>query len=81
MLYRKRLLCQGNYYIKKNFGQRLMTIEELRDMLQSGDYGQVMNKLMYYSKNVTGTNSYWYQAKEQLKATLNQIGSPTIFWT
>ena len=40
-----------------------------------------MNKLMYYSKNVTGINSYCYQAKEQLKATLNQIGSPTIFWT
>lgn len=46
-------------------------------MLHSGNYSQ----LMYYAKNVTGTNSYWYQVKEQLKATLHQAGSPTIFWT
>ena len=81
MLYRKRLLSQGNFYIKKNFGERLMTVDELRHMLASENHSQIMNKLMYYAKNISGTNSYWYQVKEQLKATLQQVGSPTIFWT
>ena len=81
MIYRKRLLSQGNYYMKQNIGDSMLTVEELREMLQSNNYTQLMNKLVYYAKNITGTNSYWYQVKEQLKATLHHVGSPTIFWT
>ena len=36
---------------------------------------------MYYSKNVTGTNAYWNQVEEQLKATITQVGPPTVYWT
>ena len=36
---------------------------------------------MRYTKNITETNAYWHQAKEQLKAIFNQAGSATIFWT
>ena len=32
-------------------------------------------------KNVTGTNSYWHQQKNNLKDTISQKGTPTIFWT
>ena len=40
-----------------------------------------MNKIMHYAKNVTGTNVYWRQVKEQLRATIAQAGAPAIFWT
>ena len=53
-----------------------MTIHELREMLLNRSYSS-----KYYAKQIIGTNSYWYQTKEQLKAALNQLASPTIFWT
>ncbi len=50
-------------------------------MAQSGSYSTIMSKLMHYAKNVTGTNAYWNHVKEDLKATITQVGAPTIFWT
>ena len=81
ILYRRRLIGQGNFYIKQNPSEALLSIHELRSMLQSGSYTQVMNKIIHYAKQITGTNAYRCQVKEQLKATLTQVGSPTIFWT
>lgn len=40
-----------------------------------------MSKLMHYAKNVTSSNSYWHKAKEELRATIAQVGPPTIFFT
>ena len=81
ILYRRRLLNQGNFFIKQNPGEANLTLEELHEMISSGSYSKVMSKLMHYAKNVTGTNAYWNQTKEQLKATITQLGAPTIFWT
>ena len=50
-------------------------------MVHSNSYTSLIKNIQYYAKNISGTNSYWYQLKEQLKATLQQIGTPTIFWT
>ena len=36
---------------------------------------------MYCAKNIAGSNSYWVQQKNNLKAIITQIGAPTIFWT
>ena len=41
----------------------------------------IMKKLLRYSKHVSGTNAYWSEVKEKLKATITQMGTPTIFWT
>ncbi|XP_066921730.1 uncharacterized protein [Clytia hemisphaerica] len=81
MLYRRRLLGQGSFYLKQNPGEANLTINELQDMVREGSHATIMKKLMRYAKNVTGTNAYWNQAKEELKATISQVGSPTIFWT
>lgn len=50
-------------------------------MLQTNSYHSLMSKLMHYAKNVTGTNAYWNQARDNLKAIINQNGPPTIFCT
>ncbi|XP_066929609.1 uncharacterized protein [Clytia hemisphaerica] len=81
MLYRKRLINQGNFFIKQNPGDANLSIDELQDMINNNNYSFVMKKLQRYSKNVTGTNAYWYDVKEKLKATITQMGTPTIFWT
>ena len=81
ILYRRRLLGQGNFFLKQNPGEANLTLEDLQQMLMSDSYEIVMKKLLRYAKNVTGTNAYWHEAKEQLKAIISQMGPPTIFWT
>lgn len=81
MLYRRRILGQGSYFLKQNPAEAKLSIEDLRQMLQSNSYDTLMSKLMHYAKNVSGTNAYWNQARENLKAIINQKGVPTIFWT
>ncbi|XP_066932700.1 uncharacterized protein [Clytia hemisphaerica] len=81
MLYRKRLISQGNFFIKQNPGEANLSIEDLQDLVRDNDHYVVMKKLQRYSKNVTGTNAYWCDVKEKLKATITQMGTPTIFWT
>lgn len=36
---------------------------------------------MHYAKNVSGTNAYWNREKDDLKAIITQVGTPTVFWT
>ena len=49
-------------------------------MLQLNTYSTLMSKLMHYAKNVTGNNSYWHKAKEDLQAIIAQVGPSTIFF-
>ena len=71
----------GKLFHQQNPGEANLTLEELHEMVSSGSYFKVVSKLMHYAKNVTGTNAYCNQTKEQLKATITQLGAPTIFWT
>ena len=81
MIQRHRLLSQGNIFLKQNPGEAKLTVEQLQQMLQTNTYSTLMSKLMHYAKNVTGSNSYWHKAKEDLRATIAQVGPPTIFFT
>ena len=77
----KAFIKARKFFLKQNPGEANLTIEQLREMLQSGTYSAVMSKLMHYAKNVTGTNAYWNKVKQDLKSTITQVGAPTIFWT
>lgn len=81
MLQRHRLLAQGSVYLKQNPGDSHLSVQQLKQMLTSNTYSTFMSKLMHYSKNVTGSTGYWNKAKEDLKATITQVGPPTIFFT
>lgn len=81
MLYRRRILGQGSFFLKQNPSEANLTLEDLKQMLQSNSYDSLMSKLMHYAKNVTGSNAYWNQARDNLKAIIQQKGAPTIFWT
>ena len=68
ILCRKRLLIQGNFYIKQNSKYKLLSIEEIQKMLHSRTYKQAVSKLLHCAENVSGTKAYWNQVKEQIKA-------------
>ena len=81
MIQRHRLLSQGSIFLKQHPGDARLTVEQLQQMLKSNSYSTLMSKLMHYAKNITGSNSYWHKAKEDLRATISQVGPPTIFFT
>ena len=45
MLYRRRLLGQGSFYLKQNPGEAIMTLGELKEMIGDGSYSTVMKNL------------------------------------
>ena len=72
MLYRRRSLGQGSYFLKQNPSEANLTLEGLKQMLQSmlqsmqsmlQSYGSLLSKLMHYAKNVTGTNACFESSK------------------
>ena len=81
MLYRRRILGQGNFFLKQNPSEANLTLDDLKQVLQSNSYDSFMSKLMHYAKNVTGINAYWNKARDNLKAIIQQKKAPTIFWT
>lgn len=81
MLYRRRILGQGSYFLRQNPSEANLTLEDLKEMLQNNSYSSLMATLKHYAKNVTGTTAYWNKARDDLKAIINQNGPPTIFWT
>lgn len=54
----------------KKCRENVVSIQELKDILESGNYRD---------KNISGTNSNWYQRKEHLKSAIEQNDFPTIF--
>ena len=56
------------------------TLEEFYEMARS-NVSSLMSKIFYYTKEITGSNSYWNRIRQELKATIEQVGAPTIFFT
>ena len=40
-----------------------------------------LSKISRYISNITGSNAYWYKAKENLKTIISHTGPPTFFFT
>ena len=81
ILYRKIILSKGNLYVLRNPGDSDFTFEEYNEMISSSPASNnFMSKVFSYTKEVTGSNSYWNRVKQELNATLKQVGVPTIFF-
>ena len=80
ILYRKRILSKGNLYVKRDPGEADFTLEEFNEMANS-NVSPFMSKIFYYTKELTGSNSYWNRLRQELRATIEQKGAPTIFFT
>ena len=58
-----------------------MTIEELREMMNSMSGKQMVNRVQRYVSKVQGTNPYWCQHLQELLTLIEQKGCPTFFFT
>ena len=80
MIHRKRILQQSGIFLKQNPGEGHLTIDELREMAVSNNSAVFMSKVSRYIGNIAGTNAYWSKVKEELKAIITNVGTPTVFF-
>ncbi len=78
---RHQLLSQANVYLRQHPADANMTMEELKQMVNSMSANQMVNRLQRYVSKVQGTNQYWYQRLQELVALIEQKGCPTFFFT
>lgn len=81
MTQRKRTLQQTGIFLKQNPGEAHLTIDELREMDASDNSTAFMSKVSRYVANIAGSNAYWHKVKEDLKAIITNVGTPTLFFT
>ncbi len=81
MKQRHQLLSQANVYLRQHPADANMTMEELKQMVNSMSANQMVNRLQRYVSKVQGTNQYWYQRLQELVALIEQKGCPTFFFT
>ena len=81
MKQRHQLISQSTVYLQQHLADAQLTIEDLRDMVGHLSAEQLMHQLQHYAAKVQGSNQYWYQRYQELRALIEQKGPPTFFWT
>ena len=81
MKQRHQLITQSSVYLHHHPANAHLTIDDLRDMVGHLRAEQLMQRLQRYAAKVQGSSQYWYQRHQELRALLEQKGSPTFFWT
>ena len=73
-------LQQSRIFLRQNPGEAHLTIDKLRQMAASSSANVFMSKLSRYVANISGSNAYWNKIREELKAIITNVGSPTLFF-
>ena len=81
MIIKKRTLQQSGIFLKQNPGEAFLTMEQLREIAESNNSPAFISKVSRYVANIGGTNAYWHRVKEDLKAIITNVGTPTLFFT
>jgi len=81
MIERKRILQQTGIFLKQNPGEAHLTTEELKQMISNNSIHVFLSKISRYLANLTGSNAYWFKAREDLKAIVHHVGPLTFFFT
>ncbi|CAB3978462.1 Hypothetical predicted protein [Paramuricea clavata] len=80
MIQRKRTLQQSGMFLKQNPGEAHLTIDELREMAAGDNSNAFISKISRYVANIAGSNAYWYKVREDLKAIVTTVRTPTFLY-
>ena len=58
-----------------------ITINELREHMENMPHNNLADRLMRFRKSLRGMRSYWEKNRAELTDLLDQLGTPTIFFT
>jgi len=80
-LRRHRSLAQCKVYMQQNKEDANLTIEQLKQLMTTGDSTAFMKKMSSYAANITGSDSYWSRRRSELEATFEQAKTASAFFT
>lgn len=81
MIFRHRAMSQGKFLFSRNLGGQNMTVSQLKDSLMGVNRSNLAEKIIHCIKTVWGTHPYWALKGAKLRDMLDQIGTPTFFYT
>jgi hypothetical protein len=82
---RRLNISSGNYFVDSHISNPPKSLEELQNQLIDGD-SSFINKIMFYTKKVRGSDAYWRSKRSELYTWLNHHmaagnGAPQLFKT
>jgi len=78
---RHRALEQCKVFLKQNPTVDALSMDELKEIIRSGEIENVIMKMYAYTANVTGSDSYWSKRRRELEAVMQQKKLGTAFFT
>ncbi|KAE8741056.1 hypothetical protein FOCC_FOCC013426, partial [Frankliniella occidentalis] len=69
----------GNIYVQKNSFFSKMPVIQLNDFLKKNP--SLVNQVMHYCSRMRTTKSYWNSRRGESLDMVNQLGTPTVFFT
>ena len=81
LIFRHRAMGRGRFLFSRDIGNRDMTVAQLRFALKE-DRGHILaSKIVRCLQTVRGTRPYWHMEGAKLRQMIEQIGTPTLFYT
>ena len=81
LIYRHRAMRQGRFLFSRNISHNNMTVGQLREALRGQDGLELASKIVRCLKSVRGTRPYWFVEGGKLQDMIEQLGTPTLFYT
>ena len=81
LIFRHRAMSRGKFLFSRNVGGCNMTVGQLKLSLMADNGNELTEKIIRCVKTVRGTRPYWALEGAKLQDMLEQIGTPTFFYT
>ena len=81
LIFRHRAMSRGKFLFSRNIGGRNMTVGQLKRSLAGHNGNELAEKIVRCVKTVRGTRPFWALEGAKLRDMLDQIGTPTFFYT
>ena len=85
IIIRKRALEQSSFIVRQKLGDQHISVQELKDMINSND-DSIAKKILDFGSSLRGSPQYWAQRSKELTAFINYNileghGLPSFFTT
>ena len=81
LIFRHRAMSRGKFLFSRNVADRNMTVGQLKRSLSGVNGNALCERIIRCIKTVRGTRPYWALEGAKLRDMLDQIGTPTFFYT
>ena len=73
----------ARWYLNTHRGDQKLTVQDVREMLESGEAGKLANRVSHVGEKLLGSKPFWLNAQHQLIAQIRSpdCGSPHVFFT